>query len=129
MVDLMMSIHHDFAQAIYDGKKKYEFRKNHVTQDVRWVYMYETAPYKQVTGRFSVKNVLTADPNVLYLLCGKYEESHLTRKQFKQYYAGSKTGTALEIDKVEKFDQPKTLANFDIKRAPQNYTTIKVGIN
>ncbi len=41
---VVMSVHPRFAEAIMDGRKKIEFRKRPLADDVSVVWVYATAP-------------------------------------------------------------------------------------
>ncbi len=50
----LMSIHQRWAEAIVDGRKRVEFRKRRLAEDIRTVLIYATAPTSQVIGQFTI---------------------------------------------------------------------------
>ena len=65
MKDILLSIHPNFADAIISGKKKYELRKNRISDEINWIYLYETKPVQKVTARVALQKILTASPKIL----------------------------------------------------------------
>lgn len=52
-MDVLLSIKPRFAEAILDGRKKYEFRKNKFSEkDINCVYIYSTSPIRKIVGIF-----------------------------------------------------------------------------
>jgi predicted transcriptional regulator len=103
----MISIHPVFANAIFRGDKKVEFRKLNIPKHVEHVVMYVTAPEGKIAGYFSVKDVIESKPSVLWEeFC---DVSCTTKDFFFEYYANQETGLGLLVDHVEVFQNPVRL--------------------
>ena len=125
MKDILLSIHPNFADAIISGKKKYELRKNRISDEINWIYLYETKPVQKVTARVALQKILTASPKILKTIID-LSETELTSDQYNKYYEYSKIASALVLGRVEQFSKPLPLSDFKISRIPQNYCYLKV---
>lgn len=125
MKDILLSIHPNFADAIISGKKKYELRKNRISDEINWIYLYETKPVQKITARVALQKVLTASPQILKTIID-LSETELTSEQYDKYYEHSRVASALVLGKVEQFSKPLSLSDFKISRIPQNYCYLKV---
>ena len=125
MKDILLSIHPNFADAIISGKKKYELRKNRISDEINWIYLYETKPVQKVTARVALQKILTASPKILKTIID-LSETELTSEQYDKYYERSKVASALVLGRVEQFSKPLSLPDFKISRIPQNYCYLKV---
>ena len=54
----LLSIKPKFASLIFDGSKKFEYRKAIFKQNVTKVIVYATAPVSMVIGEFTVEGIL-----------------------------------------------------------------------
>ncbi len=66
-----MAIHPHYADAILDGRKKVEFRKRAVAEDVTTVLIYATAPVKKIIGQFEVAHTVVTTPSALWEQLGR----------------------------------------------------------
>lgn len=57
---VLLSIKPEFVEKIFDGTKKYEFRKSLFRRnDIKCVIIYASAPIKQVVGEFEIDEILS----------------------------------------------------------------------
>lgn len=120
---IMISIHPEFASAIFKGEKKVEFRKLNIPRDVEHVVLYVTAPEKKIAGYFSVKDIVEATPAELWR---KYQKvSGTTENFFFDYYRQHDTGIGLLVDQVEVLQNPFPLdQNIAGGRPPQSFSYV-----
>lgn len=119
---ILLSIHPKWAEKIFSKEKRVEWRKTRPRIDGNArVYMYETTPVKKVTGYFTIKNIYGVDANKSVFF--DYEKGCVPIEDLKNYQGQSMCVFAWEVKpgSVVKFDQPKTLADFGLKRAPQSW--------
>lgn len=103
----MISIHPEFANAIFRGEKKIEFRKLNIPKSIKNVVMYVTAPEGKIAGYFSVKDVIEAKPSELW---ERFRDiSGTTKEFFFEYYENQEAGLGFFVDKVEILQNPLTL--------------------
>ena len=62
----LLSIKPDYAEAIFSGRKRFEFRRSIFRHDIRVVIVYITSPVGQVVGEFSVEDIITDDVDALW---------------------------------------------------------------
>src|SRR5215813_7936728 len=62
----ILSIKPEYAEAIFAGTKRFEFRRTIFREDIKVVVVYTTSPVGQVLGEFSVEGVITDDVDALW---------------------------------------------------------------
>ena len=127
-MDVLLSIKPRFAEAIIDGRKRYEFRKNKFAEnDINCVYIYSTSPVRKIVGIFKINNIIEDSPNALWDRLK--DQAGISESEFFAYFRNKKLGFALEIKDVERFENPldpKTL--FPNFVPPQSFCYIKSAI-
>jgi hypothetical protein len=61
----LLSIKPVYAEAIFSGKKRFEFRRAIFKHNIKVVVVYITSPVGQVAGEFSVEDIITEDVDAL----------------------------------------------------------------
>ena len=122
---VVMSVHPQFAEAIMDGRKKVEFRKRRLADDVTVVWVYATAPVRKVIGYFEVGTICTAKPTDLWR---KFADvGCIDRADFDRYYADSHTGAGIGIRKAVRLHSPAHIADLLPSGVPpQSYAYVGV---
>src|ERR1017187_4446674 len=82
----LLSIRPVYAEAIFSGKKRFEFRRSIFRQDIKVVIVYITSPVGHVVGEFSVEDIITDDVDALW---DRTEaQAGVARNVFFDYFAG-----------------------------------------
>jgi predicted transcriptional regulator len=118
MARMLMTLHSDWANEIYTGRKRFEYRR--VRMNVRsgdQVVICESGRLRPVTGHFRVATVKYGTPDQL----AKLETDSRRRKSVTAYLQGARTGTALEISGARRYRRPRTLASLGLTRVPMSY--------
>lgn len=124
MKSIIMSIHHVYAELIYQGKKTVELRKTSPfkgSKDPTRIFLYDTS-CKMVTGTMYVDG---ADEigEITPELCRK---SFLFHEEILKYKAKGKGKLyAWNITKADRNTNFLPLSLFNVKRAPQSYQFYK----
>ena len=64
---VLLSIKPEFVERIFDGSKKYEYRKMLFKRnDINVVVIYASAPVKRVVGEFRIKDIFSESVDVLW---------------------------------------------------------------
>lgn len=63
---VLLSIHPEFADAIFDGRKHFEFRRVIFKECVDEIVVYATAPISRVVGVFLVDDIYEGSPTELW---------------------------------------------------------------
>lgn len=105
---VVLSIKPEFAYKIFDGSKKFEFRKSiFKNTDVKLVLVYASYPVQQVIGEFEIEDILNYDLQTLWELT--QEHSGISEDFYYKYFADKEQGFAIKIKKTKKYRTPKCL--------------------
>jgi predicted transcriptional regulator len=117
---ILISIHPEYVEKIFSGKKRFEFRRKIPSGQLRRVVIYATAPVKSVVAVVEVKSIFSDSPERLWFLTRR--SAGISKKIFKQYFAGRGIAHAIELGNLRVLDNPKTLtAICPSIVAPQSY--------
>lgn len=111
---VVLSIKPEFANKIFDGSKKFEFRKSiFKNTNVKSVLVYASSPVQQVIGEFEIEYILNYDLQTLWELT--QEHSGISEDFYYKYFADKEQGFAIKIKKTRKYRTPKCLrADFNL---------------
>jgi predicted transcriptional regulator len=102
---VILSIKPEFAEKIFNGSKKFEFRRRlHKNKDVKVVIVYASAPISKIIGEFEIGTVLHDDLSSLWKRTNEY--SGITEEYYLNYFKGKENGYAIAVKKAEKYDRP-----------------------
>ena len=119
----LMSIHPGYAEAILSGRKRAEFRKRPLAEDVRIVLIYATAPVSAIVGWFTVRYTLRAAPEDIWRQLHSVGE--ICWHDFVNYYSGHDLGIALLVGEVGRLARPVPLSGVNPSPAtPQSFNYI-----
>ena len=105
---VVLSIKPEFAFKIFNGTKKFEFRKAiFKNSKIKTVIVYASSPVQQVIGEFEIEKIINEDIDSLWNLTQHF--SGITEDYFYQYFANRDEGFAIQIKKTKKYRQPKCL--------------------
>jgi predicted transcriptional regulator len=118
---VLLSIKPEFAEAIFSGEKKYEFRKAiYKNKSVKVIYVYASAPISKVIGSFHVDKILENDLETLWKCTN--DAAGISEAYFHEYFADRSFGFALKVEKAKLFDEPiKLIEMFGIEHPPQSF--------
>jgi len=117
---VLLSIKPEFAFKIFEGEKKFEFRKV-IFKDpnIKIVIVYASSPVKQVIGEFEIDGILSSDPDEIWRQTKKY--SGISENFFYEYFAERQIAHAIKIKNTKKYKYPLNLKdNFNVI-PPQSY--------
>ncbi|MCL1972387.1 MAG: ASCH domain-containing protein [Endomicrobia bacterium] len=120
---VLLSIKPEFAQKIFDGTKKYEFRKNiFKRKDIKKIIVYASSPVQQVIGEFEIKDILHDDVASVWKVTKQF--SGISRQFYNEYFANVNKAFAIEIGTTKKYSSPKTLLYYGLNFVPQSFAYI-----
>ncbi|GHV23774.1 hypothetical protein FACS189494_11960 [Spirochaetia bacterium] len=120
---VLLSIKPEFAFKIFDGTKKYEFRKSIFKRnDIKKVLVYATFPIQQVIGEFEIVQILNDDTETVWNITKQF--AGITKQFYDEYFADKDKAFAIQVGTVKKYVQPKLLSDFDLIVAPQSFVYI-----
>jgi predicted transcriptional regulator len=117
---VLLSIKPEFAAKIFNGTKKYEYRRIiFKNNEITTVIVYATDPIKKVIGEFEIGEILHEEPQTLW--AQTQEDSGLTETKFRQYFTNKQIGYAIRIKETKKYEEPFPLAKLMVSFAPQSF--------
>lgn len=100
-MNVLLSLEKEYADAIFSGIKKYEFRRViFKNQDVKKVYIYCNASVKRIVGSFEIEKILTGTPDEMWKICHKH--SGISKEGFFRYFKGAKRAYAIKVKNIHK---------------------------
>jgi predicted transcriptional regulator len=119
-MNVLLSIKPEFASKIFDGTKKFEFRKSIFKRnDVKKVVVYASSPVQQVIGEFDIADILHKDLDALWQITEK--EAGITKQFYDMYFANKEMAFAIQVGNIHKYSKPKRLADYNLDYAPQSF--------
>lgn len=123
-MDVLLSIKPEFANKIFDGTKRFEYRKAIFKRSgIRRVIVYASSPVQRVIGEFQIESILNDSVENLWKRTSKY--SGITKDFYHQYFAGRDQAYAIQVGLIKRFKKAKTLQDYNINFAPQSYVYIE----
>ena len=119
----LLSIHPEYVEAILAGTKKFEFRKRTFSDSVDTILLYATSPVKEVLGEAKIANLVSGKPGKVWKKTEAY--AGISREDFFAYFGNTSEAYAYELTDVVRYEEPKTLADYGIKRAPQSFVYVR----
>lgn len=120
---ILMSIRTEYANKILAKIKLYELRKKSLNENVDTIIIYSSGKVKKVVGEFKIDKIIKDSPDNIWNL-GE-DVLGIDKKSFYEYFKNSEYAYAIKIKNVIKYDIPKDLRDFGIKKAPQSFCYIK----
>jgi predicted transcriptional regulator len=114
----LMPIHPLHAQRILAGTKTVELRRKPLRDDTTDVLIYETAPTSAIVGAFHIDWTYTGDSRAVVSFA---KAAAISKAAALRYLTarGNRTGHAIGIGSVVRFDTPVPLERIGIHHAPQ----------
>lgn len=119
---MLLSIKPKYVEAIFQGKKQYEFRKTKCRKDINKIVFYASSPTKSVVGEAEIDEILENTPKLIWEQTKK--TAGISKKFFNEYYKGKDTAVAYKLKNITIYDEPRVLSEYGVKQAPQSYVYI-----
>jgi len=117
---VLLSIKPEFALRIFDGSKRYEYRRRIFKRgEVTTVVVYASDPVKQVIGEFEIGEILHGEPEALWTKTG--DQSGITKERFLKYFGDKTKGYAIEVKEARTYDTPIPLNELMLPWPPQSF--------
>ncbi len=117
---VLLSIKPEYAFKIFEGTKKYEFRKAIFKRpNIKTVVVYASSPVQKVIGEFEIDEILSASPQKIWEKTKK--TSGISEKFFYDYFMDKEVAYAIKIKAAKQYEK-----YFDLKQeynllAPQSF--------
>lgn len=121
---VILSIKPEFAEKIFNGSKKFEFRRRiYKNKQIKTVVVYASSPISKVIGEFEIEEVIHDELNSLWQTTS--ELSGISRDYYFDYFKGTEMGFAIAVKKAELYDEPLCIKEtFGIK-PPQSFAYVQ----
>lgn len=117
---VLLSIKPEFAYKIFDGTKRYEFRRNiFKRKDIRKILVYASSPVQRIIGEFEISAILHDDVERLWN--ATKHEAGISKEFYNQYFENKKKAFAIKIGSTIRYDTPISLSDININDAPQSF--------
>ena len=116
---IILSIKPEYADLIFAGKKVYEYRRRFTKKRVDRIIIYATKPASMILGEARVKKVHYDSVENLWENTQCF--GGVNKSFFFEYFRNCSEGFALEIEKPQKYSNPKQLSRLNISHPPQSF--------
>ncbi len=116
---VLLSIKPEFASLIFDGTKKFEYRRVIFKQHIDLIVVYASAPLRAVIGEFEIEQILHEDLSTLWHLTKQH--SGISKKYFFEYFANKERGYAIKIRSTFQYSIPAPLKESYGVSPPQSF--------
>ncbi|WP_092194462.1 hypothetical protein [Desulfomicrobium norvegicum] len=115
-MNAILSIKPEYVQKIFDGTKKFEFRKVNFKHDINTIFIYATFPISKIVGKFDVGDIILNNPKYVWNKTKEY--SGISKDFFDLYFSGKQLAVAIEVIKPVQYAKPIDLAKFSPGATP-----------
>lgn len=117
---VLLSIKPEYAEKIFSGKKRFEFRKSiFKNTDIEKVIVYASSPVQKVIGEFTILDILNDDIDTIWEKTEPY--SGITKDFYLSYFANKEKAYAIKIGKAKRYRKARTLGDYNLRYAPQSF--------
>jgi predicted transcriptional regulator len=117
---VLLSIKPEFADRIFDGTKKYEFRKAiFKNPNIKTVIVYASSPVQRVIGEFEIEKILSEHPECLWEMTKNH--SGITEQFFFDYFSRREKGFAIKVKKPKLYKRSLNLQSAFNTTPPQSF--------
>jgi predicted transcriptional regulator len=117
---VLLSIKPKYAFKIFDGTKKFEFRKViFKNPNIKTVVVYASSPVQKVIGEFEIDDILSFNPDLIWKMTKKH--SGITEDFFYQYFADREIAHAIKIKNTKMYKKPLCIREDFNVLPPQSY--------
>ena len=113
---VLLSIHPEFADAIFDGHKHFEFRRVLFKEDVDEVVVYVTMPVARVIGSFKIVVIYEDAPKALWAKTKSV--AGVTKEKFDSYFKDRTKAFAIKVGDPVRFAVPQPLSKYLASNTP-----------
>lgn len=106
---VLLSINPEHADKIFNGTKKFEFRKAVPKSPVTTVVVYSTMPVGRVIGEFEIGEIISAKPEQLWKKTRS--ASGISKQFFSSYFANRSRAFAISVRSAQLYEKPIALSD------------------
>lgn len=122
MKAILLPIKREYVNLIFNGEKKFEFRKRLCKEDISKIVIYETAPTKLVVGEVQVEEKLILPKNELWNLARCH--AGVEKQFYDQYFEKELIACAYKLGNSVRYEKPVELNSFGVNGVLQSFAYI-----
>lgn len=124
---VLMSIKPEFAEKIFNGTKKYEFRRSlFKNPNVKTIVVYASSPVQRVIGEFEIETILNFEPDILWEKTKDF--AGISEEYFFDYFENKLSGFAIKIKKTKRYEKALSLQKEYNAKPPQSFMYLECEI-
>jgi len=117
---VLLSIKPEFASKIFEGSKKYEYRRTIFKRTgVTTIVVYVSNPIKKVIGEFEIEGIIQEEPQSLWEKTG--QQGGISKERFLNYFENKTKGYAIKVRDARMYDAPVPLYKLMVASPPQSF--------
>ena len=121
---IVLSIKPEFAEKIFNGTKKFEFRKSIFKQtNIKSVLVYASSPVQMVIGEFEIEQIIKSDLETLWSLTK--QDAGISKEFFLEYFSDKMDGYAIQVKAAKRFKKPRNLKEHYNLVPPQSFAYLR----
>lgn len=121
---VILSIKPEFANKIFNGTKKFEFRRTlFKKKGVNKIVVYASAPISKVIGEFEIENIVHENLNTLWSRTSEY--SGISLEYYFNYFQGKESGYAIKVKNPKKYEKELCIKEIFGIKPPQSFAYLK----
>lgn len=121
---VILSIKPEFAFKIFEGTKKFEFRRVlFKNKDVKNIVVYASAPISKVIGEFEIDSIFQQDLNSLWNKTSEF--SGITQDYYKDYFEGKNEGYAIKVKNPKMYENQLCIKESFGLNPPQSFAYLR----
>lgn len=121
---VILSIKPEFAYKIFDGSKKFEFRRI-IFKDtsIQNIVVYASAPISKVIGEFEIETII--HNNLTKLWDETKDASGISKDYYLNYFNGKDSGYAIKIKKTRRYRKQLCISEDFGMKPPQSFAYLR----
>ena len=117
---VILSIKPEYANKIFEGTKKYEFRRAIFRNtEVTKIIVYASSPVQKIIGEFEIDHIINLGLEELWQRTHKH--SGITEDYFFEYFSDKENGYAIKIKSFKKYKKPLCIREDFNASPPQSF--------
>jgi predicted transcriptional regulator len=117
---VLLSIKPEFADKIFSGTKKYEFRRSiFKKKEVKTIVVYASSPVQKIIGEFEIETIIKEELNRLWELTK--DLSGISEDYFFEYFRNKENGFAIKIKNPKRYNTPLLIREDFNATPPQSF--------
>ena len=110
MSTILISINPEYVERIFNGTKKYEYRRRLANKGVNKMIVYCTAPVKAVVGEVTVVGTMSDTPEKLWEQTKDF--AGISKEKYFEYFSDKEKANCYVLGDCVKYDQLKKIGRF-----------------